>query len=65
MTAIPATTLSRQLFGRGAVRRKSEFNRGLVFVAVLYLAVAIIELSIIVLAAPSIAEIGSFYVTVT
>ena len=63
MTAIPATTLSRQLFERGTVRT-SEFNRGLVFVAALYLAVAIVELSIIVLTAPSIAEIGSIYVTV-
>jgi hypothetical protein len=34
------------------------------FVPVLYLAVAVVELSIIVLAAPSMAEIGSFYVTV-
>jgi hypothetical protein len=64
MTTIPATTLSQQLFERGTVRRNSEFNRGLTFVAVLYLAVAIAELSIIVLAAPSISEIGSFYVTV-
>jgi len=36
----------------------------LIFAAALYLAVAIVELSIIVLAAPSIAEIGSLYVTV-
>ncbi len=61
---IPATTLS-QLFGRGAVRRNSELNPGLIFAAALYLAVAIIESVIIVLAAPSIAEIGSFYVTAT
>jgi hypothetical protein len=65
MTAIPATTLSQQLFGRGTVRRKSEFNRELIFAAALYLAVAIVELSIIVLAASRIAEIGSLYVTVT
>jgi len=64
MTTIPATTLSQQLFGRGTVRRNSEFNWGLTLVAALYLAVAIVEFSIIVLAAPSIAEIGSFYVTV-
>jgi len=64
MTTIPATTSSRELFERGTVRRNSEFNRGLAFAAALYLAVAIVELSIIVLAAPSIAEIGSFYVTV-
>jgi hypothetical protein len=64
MSTIHATTLSQQLFGRGGVRRKSEFNRRLVFAAVLYLAVAIVEFSIIVSAAPSIAEIGSFYVTV-
>jgi hypothetical protein len=63
MTTIPATTLAQQLFERGTVRT-SEFNRGLVFVAALYLAVAIVELSIIVLTAPSIAEIGSIYVTV-
>ena len=64
MTAIPATTLSRQLFGRGTVRRNSGFNQGLIFAAALYLAVAIVELSIIALAAPGIAEIGSLYVTV-
>jgi hypothetical protein len=64
MTTMPATTVSQQLFRRGAVRKTSEFNRGLTFAAVLYLAVAIVELSIVVLAAPSIAEIGSFYVTV-
>jgi hypothetical protein len=58
MTTIPATTL------RGAVRRNSKFNWGLAFVAALYLAVVIFEMSIIVLAAPSIAEIGSLYVTV-
>jgi hypothetical protein len=65
MTAIHATTLSQQLFGRGTIRRKSEFNRELIFAAALYLAVAIVELSIIVLAAPRIGEIGSLYVTVT
>ena len=64
MTAIPATTLSRQLFERGTVRRNSGFNQGVIFAAALYLAVAIVELSIIVLAAPGIAEIGSLYVTV-
>jgi hypothetical protein len=64
MTTIPATTLSQELFERGTVRRNSEFNRGLTFAAALYLAVAIVELWIIVLAAPSIAEIGSLYVTV-
>jgi hypothetical protein len=64
MTTIPAATLAQQLFERGTVLRTSEFNWGLTFVAALYLAVAIVELSIIVLAAPSIAEIGSFYVIV-
>ena len=67
MTTIPATTLSQQLFQRGTVRRNSGLNRGLAllaFAAALYLAVAIVELSIIVLAAPSISEIGSLYVTV-
>ena len=64
MTAIPATTLSRQLFERGTVRRNSGFNQGLIFAAALYLAVANVELSIIALAAPGIAEIGSLYVTV-
>ena len=64
MTAIPATTLSRQLFERGTVRRNSGFNQGLIFAAALYLAVEIVELSIIALAAPGIAEIGSLYVTV-
>jgi hypothetical protein len=64
MTTITATTFSQQLFGRGTVRRNSGLNRGLIFAAALYLAVAIVELSIIVLAAPSISEIGSLYVTV-
>lgn len=65
MSTIPATTLSQELFGRGTVRRNLELNRGLIFAAAVYLAVAIVEISIIVLAAPSIAEIGSFYVTAT
>jgi hypothetical protein len=64
MTAIPATTLSRQLFERGTVGRNLGFNQGLIFAAALYLAVEIVELSIIALAAPGIAEIGSLYVTV-
>ena len=64
MTTIPATTLSRQLFERGTVRRNSGFNQGLIFAAALYLAVAIVELSIIVLAAPGIAEIAPLYVPV-
>jgi hypothetical protein len=65
MTTIPATTLSRQLFGRGTVRRNAEFNWGLTFAAALFLAVAIAELSISVLAAPRLAEIGSLYATTT
>jgi hypothetical protein len=64
MTTIPPTTFSQQLFERGTVRRNSGLNRGLALAAALYLAVAIVELSIIVLAAPSISEIGSLYVTV-
>jgi hypothetical protein len=36
----------------------------LIFAVALYLAVVVVELSIIVLAAPSITEIGSLYVTV-
>ena len=64
MSTIPTTTLSRELFERGIVRRNSGLNQGLIFAAVLYLALAIVELSIIVLAAPSITEIGSLYVTV-
>ena len=64
MSTIPTTTLSRELFERGTVSRNSEFNRVLIFAAALYLAVAIVELSIIVLAAPSITEIGLLYVTV-
>ena len=64
MTTVPATALSQQLFEHGTVRRNSGFNRELFFAAAVYLAVAIVELSIIVLAAPSISEIGSLYVTV-
>ena len=64
MTTIPATTLSQELFEHATVRGNSGFNHGLIFAAALYLAVAIVELSIIVLAASSIAEIGSLYATV-
>ena len=63
MTTIPAPTLSQELFERGPVRANSEFNRALIFAVALYLAVAIIELLIIGLAAPSIAEIGLLYLT--
>jgi len=68
MTTIPATTLSQELFEHATVRGNSGFNHGLIFLifaAALYLAVAIVELSIIVLAAPSIAGVGSLYVTAT
>ena len=51
MTTIPATTLSRESFERGGVRRNSGFSQGLIFAVALYLAVAIVELSIIVLGA--------------
>jgi hypothetical protein len=64
MTTVPAVTLSHDLFKRGTVRRKSGFNRTLIFAAAVYLAVAIVEFSIIALAAPSIAEISSLYVAV-
>ena len=64
MTTIAATTLSQQLCVNGTVHKTSKFNWGLTFAAALYLAVAIVELSITVLAAPSIAEVASFYVTV-
>ena len=65
MTTLPATTLSQQLFKGGTVRRHFQLNRVLIFAAALYLVVAIVELAIIVLAAPSIAEIGSLYVAAT
>ena len=65
MTTIPVKTLSQGLSERGSVRGNSEFNRALIFAVALYLAVAIIELLIIGLAAPSIAEIGLLYVTTT
>ena len=57
MTTIPATILSQHLFERGTVPTTWEFNRGLASRWQLLM-------SIIGLAAPSIAEIGSFYVTV-
>ena len=65
MTTVPVKTLSQELSERGSVRGNSEFNRALIFAVALYLAVAIIELLIIGLAAPSIAEIGLLYVTTT
>jgi hypothetical protein len=64
MTTIPATTLSQESFQRVPIRRNAEFNWGLTFAAALFLAVAIAELSIIVLAAPGIVEISSLYVPV-
>jgi hypothetical protein len=64
MSTTPATTLSRQLFAPGAVRRNSGFNQGFIFAAALFLAVAIVELSIIVLSAPGIAEVGLLYASV-
>jgi hypothetical protein len=65
MTTISAKTLSQESFERSTVHRSSGFDQGLIFAAALYLAVAFIELLIIVLAAPSIAEIGPLYVTAT
>ena len=65
MTTLPATTLAQQLFKGGTVRRHFQLNRVLIFAAALYLVVAIVELAIIVLAAPSIAEIGWLYVAAT
>jgi hypothetical protein len=65
MTAIRTATLSRESFVHGPARRNSEFNWGLTFAVALFLAVAIAELSIIVLAAPRLAEIGSLYATTT
>ncbi len=64
MSTIPTTISSQEPFEHGTVRRNSEFNGALIFAAALYLAVAIVELTIIVLAAPSITQIGSLYVTV-
>ena len=62
MTTIAAPHLPRHLIDRR--RGNMEFNWGLTFVAALYLAVALVELSISVLAAPTITETVSFYVTV-
>jgi len=65
MSTIHASTLSKELLEHATVHGNSGFNNGLIFATALYLMVAIVELSIIVLAAPSIAEIGSLYVTAT
>lgn len=65
MTTISATTLSHDLLERRTVPRNSQSNRGLFFAAALYLAVAIVELTIIALAAPGIAEIASLYAIAT
>ena len=64
MTTIRGTTLTPHLFERSAPRRSSEFNRGLIFAAAAYLAVTLVEFSIIVLAAPGIAETGGLAVSV-
>ena len=64
MTVIPATTFSHQSFKRGSVRGNLESRWSLALAAALFVAVAIVELSIVALAAPNVAEIGSFAVTV-
>jgi hypothetical protein len=64
MTTIPATTLSPHVFDRGTLRKSSEHHRGLLVAAAVYLAVALVELSIIALAVPGIADISRLYVIV-
>jgi hypothetical protein len=65
MTTIHATTSSHALLERGGVRKNVHTDRGLVFAAALFLAVAVVELTIIVVAAGSLADIGALYATVT
>ncbi len=64
MTVIPAPTLSQQSFKRGRARRNLGSKWSLALAAALFLALAIVEFSIIALAAPNVAEIGPFAVTV-
>ena len=64
MTTIPVTTLSAQVFDRSAGSRTSKSHRGLLFAAAVYLAVTLVELSIIALAVPGIADINQLYVIV-
>lgn len=65
MTTIPMATSRQRLFESHASHRQLKPDRGLIVAAALFLAVAIVELAIIALASPGIAEIGSLYVSTT
>lgn len=67
MTSTPTMTSSHAMspFPRGGFRRRLDTDRHLLFVAELYVLVLIVEAIFIAMAAPTIADIGSLYITVT
>jgi hypothetical protein len=67
MTSTPTMTSSHAMspFSRGSFLRRSDTDRHLLFVAELYVLVLIVETIFIAMAAPTIADIGSLYITVT
>jgi hypothetical protein len=65
MTAMPVPASPQRLFESDATHGKSKFDRKLIVVAALFLAVAIVELAIIVLASSDIVEIGSLCASTT
>ena len=64
MTMTSMTRSARAPVGRGAARR-SGTDPALLIAAALFLAVVIAEAAFIALAAPSIPDIGTLYITVT
>jgi len=64
-TQIATSAANVSPFDRDAARRHSGVDPGLAVAAALFLAVLIAEAIFIAIAAPTIADIGSLYVTVT
>jgi len=64
-TQIAPSAANVSPFDRDAARRHSGVDRGLAVAAALFLAVLIAEAIFIAIAAPSIADISSLYVSVT
>jgi hypothetical protein len=64
MTSMTRSAPAPAAAGRGAARR-SGTDPAFLIAAALFLAVVIAEAALIALAAPSIPDIGSLYITVT
>jgi hypothetical protein len=67
MTSTPTMTSSRAISPppRRDFHRRSDIDPHLLFVAELYVLLLIVEALFIATAAPTIADIGSLYITVT